>query len=487
MKIFKPYFLSIAALIFISIPTSAKTDPLANILDYQPKCIIETLSPITIDVPTQDYVDMGVPEESQAFKQALHTLRVKATQQGADAISLTSVRNHIMHATKQVSVNYTNSSTQHKRINTRLTTHLEAELFKLCLHDKSLSKQRSKYNSQGYRIETISYSYTMTLPEDQSPASLAKKKLVPAPHISLKTGAYGIELGMATEQVSDRLGPPSIEVNLDNNETSWGYGRSLWFIFSNNRVIEINSRTPTLTVYGKNLIEPRDGFDDIRWLVNGAVPQNATLSDALIELPQARKLVDERILHISNQAAKLQLSFEIFHPKNLSEPVSLLTEYQLRLQSNKGANQKRYASITPTESQLSALFSLLSLSQVNKPSLSQLLQIYPKMSRLNISATGIWWLIGDHLQVQYNDERLSKIKVSPAVFAATQNDTQAPFLQAIIQLGLPTNKQSLLKQYADADDNIDMVDLERDDFYLVAKYESDEANSEIYELEIEYF
>ena len=109
------------------------------------------------------------------------------------------------------------------------------------------------------------------------------------------------------------------------------------------------------------------------------------------------------------------------------------------------------------------------------------------MSRLNISATGIWWLIGDHLQVQYNDERLSKIKVSPAVFAATQNDTQAPFLQAIIQLGLPTNKQSQLKQYADADDNIDMVDLERDDFYLVAKYESDEANSEIYELEIEYF
>ncbi|BAJ00832.1 hypothetical protein [Shewanella violacea] len=488
MNIYKSYLLSLATFTCISNPTFAQTEKLANILDYQPKCIIETLEPLSIQISEQDYVGTGAFEEREAFKQALQTLRIQATQQGADAISLTDV-NHIMHSTKQLSVNNTNFRTKYKKANTRLTTNLKADLYKLCLHDKSLTKQRTAFNSQGYKMHSFGYSYTISLPEDRSPAGLAKKILVPAPYISLESGAYGIELGMMTTQVRNRLGPPSIEINLESNNTAWGYGRSLWFVFTNNSLIKINSSTPLLTAYGKNLIEPREGFDDISWRVNGEVPQKTNLSDAIIQLPQAKELAGGSLLNISNQTTQLQLSFEKFHPKRKAEPVYLLTEYQLYPRSNNGVSKKNDVTHIPTASQLSALFSLLSFPQANNPTLSQLQNIYPQMSRLNISGSGVWWLIGDHLQVQYKNNQLSKIRVSPSVFAAVQKqeNTQAQFFQSIKQLGLPTDKQSLLKQYKDASDNFDMVDLYRDDFFLLAKYESDEENSEIYELEIEYF
>ncbi len=465
--------------------TSTQAEPLATILDYQPSCIDKSLSPLTIEVVAADYVDLGAPEESQAFKQALEALQVQATQQGADAVALTSVKNHVMRATKQLTVNYTSSTSSHKKSTTRLTTHLEAELFKLCSHDNSLTNQRTKFNAQGYLIQSFSYAYTMALPIDESPASLAKNIQVPSAEVSLNTGVYGLNLGANSEQVSDRLGPPSIEITLEDDMSVWGYGRSHWFIFSDHQLIEVRSLSPYMSAYGRNLIEPRDGFDDISWKVNGTIPQKTSIDKVINQLKQANKPVGTNFISISNQDTQLKLSFDLFHPSSMEEPVSLLTQYQLKPQLKSNVSHKIYTPNTPTKSQLNQLESLLNLNQSRQPSLEELQHVYPAMSRLNISGSGVWWLLSNHLQVQFQDDKLTKLRVSPAVFA--QEDSLASYLSSIKGLGLPTDKQSLLKQYNDASDNFDMVDLYRDDFALIAKYESDELSAEIYELEVEYF
>lgn len=471
--------------ILACISTSAQAKTLATILDYQPSCISERLSPLAIDVIAQDYVDPGTTEESQAFKQALQELQAQASQLGANAIALTSVKNHLMRATKQLTVSYTRSVSKHEKTTTRLTTHLEADLFKLCSHDTSLTSKRTKFNSQGYPIQSFSYAYTMALPIDQSPASLAKSIKVPAAEISLASGAYGITLGMQAEQVSAHLGPPSIEIGLESNKSAWGYGRSHWFIFSDTQLIEINSHASFITAYGRNLIDPRDGFDDVRWKVNGTVAQKTNMDTASKLLPKAKKLTRNNTLKLSNVDSQLQLTFEKFHPNSLEDPISLLTEYRLQTQGNLDKNQ-HYSAHLPTISELGRLTYLLNIKRENdKPSLNQLQNIYPTMSRLNISGSGVWWLIGNHIQVQFQDDKLTKLRVSPPVFV--QEDTLASYLSSIESLGLPTDKKSLLEQYEDASDNFDMVDLYRDDFALMAKYESDEEDAQMYELEIEYF
>ncbi len=464
-----------------SLSTSTQAETLATLLDYQPSCIDKSLPPLTIEVVAGDYVDDGAPEESQAFKQALKALQVQASEQGADAVALTKVNNHVTNATKKLEVNYTKSRSSYDKSFTRLTTHLEAKLFKLCSSDKSLTSQRTKFNAQGYQIKSFSYAYTMELPVDESPAILAKNIQVPPAEVSLNTGVYGLNLGAKSEQVSERLGPPSIEITLEDDMAVWGYGRSHWFIFSDHQLIEVRSQSPYMSAYGRNLIEPRDGFDDISWKVNGTIPQKTSIDKVINQLEQTNNLVGTNFISMSHQDTQLKLSFDLFHPSSMEEPVALLTQYQLK--SN--VSHKSYTPNTPTKSQLNQLESLLNLNKSRQPSLEELQDIYPAMSRLNISGSGVWWLLGNHLQVQFQDDKLTKLRVSPAVFA--QEDSLESYYSSIKGLGLPTNKQSLLKQYTDASDNFDMVDLYRDDFALIAKYESDELRAEIYELEVEYF
>lgn len=484
-------FLALAALACLSAQASAEADSLATILDYQPSCIVESLPSISIDSIVEKYEETGVLEESQAFKAALNALQVQAKEQGADAITLTAVKNHIVHSTSQRTTNYIIFKSTHKKTTqNRLITHLEADLFKLCPHDKSLSSQRTAFNAQGYAIQTISSSYTMTLPENNSPRNLAKKVTVPLPDISLNQGAFGIKLGMFAQQISDQLGPPSIEISLADNHSVWGYGRSHWFTFSNKQLIEINSDNPLLTSYGRNLIEFRDGFDDISWKINGTIPHKTTLEQVRKQLPKARQLITSKVtgknhFTLSSQDALLRLSFEDFHPINIEGAVSLLTRYQLTPHPQQEQGPSLRPSALPTTAQLNTLMSLLNLQQKNQPDLAQLQRVYPEMSRLNISGTGVWWLVGSHIQVQFDNEKLSKLRLSPAVFEEAKTGNRYPSL--IKSLGLSIKKNALFTQYPDASDNFDMVDLYRDDFALIAKYESEEDDAQMYELEIEYF
>lgn len=93
-------------------------------------------------------------------------------------------------------------------------------------------------------------------------------------------------------------------------------------------------------------------------------------------------------------------------------------------------------------------------------------------------------IIGNLLQLQFDDEQLRKTKLSQGVFQAI-SDKQ--FREEVNALAIPTIKQGLLAQYTDATDNFDAVDIYRDKFAIFAKYDSYDDDALLYEVEIDYF
>ncbi len=467
----------------LSFPILAATAPLATISDYEPNCITQTLASIKLDASSTNYDARKTPEQSEAFSNALKQLRQLATEQGADTLLLTNVTNHIFNFTTEKKRPGPSDGRMIKE--TSLKTHLEAQPFIVCEADKSLSNIRAPFSSDGYKVRTLEHKFTLKLKKTESAATLAQAITLPSDTVSIEEGVYGIKPGMSSSQTLEKLGPPSIEVQLKNQDTAWGYGRSLWFIFSADRLTQITSELELLSGYGRNMIGFRDGFDDTPWKISGIVEHKSPLEQVKKVLVTQITTEKNDVLFIEKDKQRLGLQFETFHPDSASNPELLFTNFTLALIETPKAISQPLSPAELTQPQKQWLFERLNIESKNQPTLDEVVAAIPSINKLNISSHDEeWWLVGNFIQLHFSGQRLQKIKVSESIFARLDEDS---LLTTIEGLGLPKDKQSLLHQYSDAIDNFDSVDIDRDTFTLLAIFESDEDMAEIYELEIDYF
>ncbi|WP_299010101.1 hypothetical protein [uncultured Shewanella sp.] len=365
-----------------------------------------------------------------------------------------------------------------------LMTELNAQLFTLCENDKSLSDERTIYNQDGYEIQIKEFKYTLDLStvKPKTPIELANTIILPPAHISFSTGVYGINLGTSTANTAEKLGPPSVIITLNNQEEMWGYGRNLWFTYSADKLTSISSEWSNLNSSGKNSIGFRSGFDDIHWLVDGVVPQNSQIEQVRNSLSQYDIKESQTEIIITEKNRSLKLKFEVFHPEAKNKPELLLTHFTLTASQHQTKKNTR-PPLTPK--QVHWFYEHLQPKNVEKLTLKSLLNQIPQTSKINIANDNMqWWLVGDNVFLQFDDNTLSQAHIKASIFKDSKN---SPFLQSIKSLQLPLTKQGMLASYKNAIDNYDEIEVSQEHFNIIAKFESEMDNAAMYDLIFTYY
>ena len=481
IKIIKKEHLTLLTL--SALITNIHAEELAIIANYKPNCINEQLTPISLTVNAEIDQYQEPIEESETFQDALKQLRQDAATQGADIILLTHVKNFISKKHKKSTKSKMKLSTQ-SQDTIALTTELNAQLFTLCENDKSLSDERTIYNQDGYEILTQQFKYTLDLSavKPKTPIKLANTITLPPAHVSFSTGVYGISLGTNTANTAEKLGPPSIVIALNNQEEMWGYGRNLWFSYSADKLTSISSEWSNLNSSGKNSIGFRSGFDDIQWLIDGVVPQNSQIEQVRNSLSQYDIKENRTEIIITEKNQSLKLKFEAFHPEAKNKPELLLTHFTLTASQHKTKENTR-PHLTPK--QVHWLYEQLQPKNVEKLTLMSLLNQIPQTNKINIANDDKqWWLVGDNVFLQFNDNTLSQAHIKESIFKDSKN---SPFLQSINSLQLPLTKQGMLASYKDAIDNYNEIEVSRERFNMIAKFESETGDAAMYDLIFTYY
>ncbi|WP_150099944.1 hypothetical protein [Shewanella loihica] len=409
----------------------------------------------------------------------MNQLTQQATGRGAEVIVLTQVSNHIVSKMKEKKLSQRSSQEMVKV--TQLKTHLEAQLYRLCEHDKSLSQTAAAYDSKGYEIRQSRFEYTFEAPTPQSVAKLAAAKSLPPALVSLDNGVYGAKLGISPEALYDLLGPASIELPLSDQDFAWGYGRQLWFVFTKERLVAISTEFSPLNNTGQNLIDYRDGFDGAPWLINGEIAYRTPISQVIRTLSanQAQRQGDH--LNLSDGKQRLILNFDTYLQSGEATSESQLTGFSLYQDKAKLTLRGKQ----PNKEALQPLLKQLTPSFVGeRPSLQQLQKAYPSIARLAISSDGEWWLLGNHLQLKFDGDTLHRVRLASGIYP---NADDADLAVLCDKMAVPSQKDKLLAQFEQANDEFDSVDIYEKNFSLVAKYDSYDDDATLYELEITYF
>ncbi|WP_145992394.1 hypothetical protein [Shewanella sp. GutCb] len=469
----EPLKISLFFMTLLASVTNIQAAELAIISDYKPNCIVDILAPISLTVNTPKYQDLGPPEESTAFALILHQLREEATAQGADIVLLTNVKN------KKITI------AKRKTSKSSLIIHIEAQLYTVCEADKSFSHERTAYTADGYELQTMSYQYTISpnVIKPTEPIVVANNMVLPAANISFATGVYDIKLGASTAQTAEKLGPPSITLTLLNHEQIWGYGRNLWFTYSADRLKSVSSELSLLNSAGQNSIGYRDGFDDIEWQLEGIIAaHNSPIEQVRDSLSQYDIKESSDQIVITQKQQRLILQFDDFHPTTKDKPVTLLTHFTL---TDNEYEAKKQALPQLTSEQEQWLYKHLQPNNVELMTLPNLLKQIPQTNKINIASDEKqWWLVGNHVLLQFDDIELSQAHISEPFFTDSKSDS---FSLSVKSLQLPQDKQGMLALYEDAIDNNDAIDILREHFNLIAKFESEEDDAVIYDLFFTYY
>ena len=454
----------------------AVPDPL--IVDYKPSCITQELGVIAVKTDDLEISDLETNQQEKSLSLALTQVRQLAHDKGADAVIIT----HVNHRVTNYKSRFKPTSDDY--IRKTLNTHIQAQAFKMCADDRTLSAVAAPYNAQGLKVHKFSYEYTFDVGElsPKSPYQLAQKIALPPANVSISKGIYGIKLGSTIQDVITTLGPASIEIKLERNQLVLGYGRNLWYLFNQDKLTVVSSRLDLLNNAGLNAIGFREGFDDIHWKVEGVAPQKSDINQVKLALASQQVQTKPNQLLVKDNQQDLLLEFETFHPEIASEPKHLLTHFTL---SQKNSSLKENIPANLTTSQEEWLFKHLALSAPSLLTLDELTSQVPLAIKINIASDdNFWWLVGNHILLRFNHQQLEQIKLTEPLLA---NASESAFNKSINSMKLPLDKQGMLTYFSDAIDNFEQVDIETDKFTIQAKYESYDDNAELYELAIQYY
>ncbi|MDR7121864.1 hypothetical protein [Rheinheimera soli] len=436
--------------------------PLPEILDYYPECFSgqTELAVASVRLKTDDPI-AGL-SAAPGFQQLLQQLQQKAAASGAEALTIEKIE-------KSAPVQFQN---RHNDDHTA-TVKVSAKLLHYCADNKTLSERQPPYNSSGNKIikstKLISIAAKQIVIQHDTPADLYKD---PANYIvSVQQGVAGVLPGQSKAQVMALLGQPSIQIQLNNQQQMWGYGRKLWLTFADT-LLWISTDSDLLSNYALNRIDLRDAYDNTNWSIEGKVPLKSRESVVLATLPGQFQKQAGYLVQQQNQR-QLALQFESFKNNNSNTTEQLLTGFTLSGAEKTAATTATYSS-QPIQNWLQQL-----KGSPDPGSDLNSLQSQVPVHQLHRGTDGSWLLVGNYLSLQYSHERLAKLHLGESMFG--QHDTKE-LHQLIVAAGYPLTKAEFMTKYPDAFDSGYELQLYLDDKTLVAVFNSEAETAVIEEL-----
>lgn len=296
-----------STLLFISIyllgtlpgQSASLNKDLPPILESYPNCNYTILDTVTAKNKST------VPTKAVRF--SLLELKTKARSANADALILID---------KDVKIPKNNSRKISDATKSLYHVKYTAELIKLCNEVDFSNKKLTKYNRFGHEITSIPivHQSITTNIEVILPKKIAKKATIKNNIISIKNGLYGVQLNESYQQVEDKLGAPSVVINIMEDELVIGYGRRHWLHFQRDKLVKIQSSTHLLSQTTLNKVPLHDLFDNAPWKINNKVTANMSLIEVLNLLEINKSLNKENQLTYSHSGKTLKLNF--YHNTN---------------------------------------------------------------------------------------------------------------------------------------------------------------------------
>lgn len=110
------------------------------------------------------------------------------------------------------------------------------------------------------------------------------------------------------------LEQPSVQIQLNNQQQMWGYGRKLWLTFADT-LLWISTESDLLSNCALNRIDLRDAYDNSSWSIEGKVPLKSQKSMVQATLPGQFQKQAGYLVQQHNQR-QLVLQFESFKNNN---------------------------------------------------------------------------------------------------------------------------------------------------------------------------
>ncbi|WP_108946779.1 hypothetical protein [Shewanella halifaxensis] len=457
-----------------AIPLQNQATEVPIIFDYLPNCITKDLGVLeVISQETESDIQQGnnlqKKERLNSIHLAILALNKEAKQKGADAVIINNVNHHI--------TNYENNK---KKQYTRIV----ANAFIMCTNDKTLSNKAAPYNAKG--LQVTNYAYKLTFEPDSlektSAYDIAKTIKLPEEIVSISTGAFGVTIGSSFTETISKLGPPSIEIILDNNQILYGYGRRLWLTFKESSLINVTSKQTILSGAGLNTLGFRPEFDESLWKIDGVAAKKSDITTVKKVLKPTYLQHSSNKILLETKDQELILDFNSVSSTTTYKNQLKLADFTLKTTDK--APQRKPKRLNKKHKKW-LLDKLLSPNAAGQFTLNELKQHIPFAHKLNIASDNdSWLLVGSNILVKFDKQTPKQVKISESLFA---DSNEQSFLSSINSLEIPLSKAEMLIQFSEAIDNFDIVDVETTEYTIQAKYDSYEDDSILYELEISYF
>ncbi len=295
-----------AALLTLSAHIQAKELP--PILAFYPRCDFTVIDTSNI---TRNVSKVGAAlnhDDLQKQEQRIfNSFRERAQKRGADAVILTE-RNLRVHSPN----GNQSSNFQGARFN---TLEYSAQLIERCEEDLQQAQKPTPFNATGAAQKTLSlgsiggWSGEFIL----KPANVNERVVTSIEDysINIQNGAYGLKISASMSEVEQRLGTPTFVGNIDNDHAMLAFGRSLWLVFKDQKLMQVSSSVPYLSVELTNLLGFDDRFDDIPWRISDKFGRyEAVDPDVVKEHSQStRGNFENNLLSYQNESSQLTIHF----------------------------------------------------------------------------------------------------------------------------------------------------------------------------------
>ncbi|AZG74367.1 hypothetical protein [Shewanella livingstonensis] len=445
-------------------------DTLPPILDFKPHCsptIINQLETRDVYLTADFQNQTEQKKELSMFNTSMVKLQLAAKQQQADAIML-------------MELNTTSITKSSEKNDYKKVIEYQADLLKLCTDDQSLSTTPTPYNHLGKKLSVTTYTWQVSETAEESLESLAKAVEKPQADVSF-SHVYGIPIGASSQVLFNTLGPASVQLSLEKNQSAWLYGRSLWFILINDKVEFSSSTSALLSAHGKNIISFNDNFDENPWTLFGKINIRTELVDVLAKSDHKAVKMTSHQYAIKHQNNTLIMDFADYKPCATKPASTELTQFSLhsnqftppisQIQFN-AINTQSFANIVSGKNT-----TLAERSAARYISNTQ-------QNSFNLTQDKQWFMLSSFILVKQTNQVITRVKLTSAL--TTKTYTQGTFAQAVTALNLPQTKSEFMTRYPTAEDNYDSINIDTDNYTIEATFDSEQDNAALVEFEISY-
>lgn len=267
------YTKSIACLGFIPFFIAAQPASSPEILEVYPDCqyeVIKQLKRRTTFPVVGPNIDQEA-KESVRWK-LINGIRNIAKKQNADAIILT--KSSVMLERETFSSN---------KAKVKYKAMMSAELLDLSGCESTSGSRPTPLDKEGktqlLHSGKIKLEHKLEFAIDNP--NLRHVPEITSSLVSINDGIYGIKLGSPIDHVEEKFGQPVLKYALSNSDVIYGYGRNLWLLFNEKKLVSAGNINRWFSHDLVNYIPFDERFDEKNWHTEGGIRKGTLISDAL--------------------------------------------------------------------------------------------------------------------------------------------------------------------------------------------------------------